>query len=313
MSSSCELPALSTHGTKPTRAPLSGCKAAVLACALTWPMSQAHAEEGFSPDPFASSGDSLLNSPDKPYRVRLNAELGIFGLAAHTIQFGKDGTKLDYVADGAQDNLYTFARASAEISRGRHNVILLFQPLKIETRELLSADLVVDEQLFPAGSVVNFTYGFPFYRVSYLYDLWANPKDELSVGGSLQIRNATIEFESGDGTLLRTNRDVGPVPILKARLHKTLSRGHWVGAEADAFYAPVRYLNGDDDSDVVGAIADVSVRGGVELRPGVEAFLNLRYVGGGGSGTSADDEGPGDGYTDNWIHLVALSLGFTLK
>jgi hypothetical protein len=85
-----------------------------------------------------------------------------------------------------------------------------------------------------------------------------------------------------------------------------------VGAEVDGFYAPIRFINGGT-SDVEGAILDASVRGGVHLTPGVDTFLNLRYLGGGSSGTSTSSREPGDGFTDNWLHFVSLTLGFTLR
>ncbi len=128
---------------------------------------------------------------------------------------------------------------------------------------------------------------------------------------SLQVRDATIEFESTDGTRFRSNRNVGPVPILKARWRRGLGGGWWAGAEADGFYAPISYINGSDN-EVVGAIADISLRGGLRLTSGVEWFLNVRYLGGGAVGTSdrAPTE-PGDGYVRNWLHFLTVSLGAT--
>lgn len=45
------------------------------------------------------ASDSRLNAPDRRYAVRLDAEIGFLAPLAHTIQFGKDGTVFDYVAD----------------------------------------------------------------------------------------------------------------------------------------------------------------------------------------------------------------------
>jgi hypothetical protein len=41
----------------------------------------------------------------------------------------------------------------------------------------------------------------------------------------------------------------------------------------------------------------------------VDAFLNLRYIGGGAKGTSSGSKGPGDGFTANWLHFVTVTLG----
>ena len=42
------------------------------------------------------------------------------------------------------------------------------------------------------------------------------------------------------------------------------------------------------------------------------AFLGLRYLGGGASGTGTPD-GTGDGYTENWLHFLTLTMGFRVR
>lgn len=249
-------------------------------------------------------------TPLQPEPVRLVAEAGYLAVLSHHIQFGRSGSDIDYRSDGGQDVLFPFLRFGAEIApSARHRVVLLYQPLALESRALHSRDLVVDDLTFPAGTATIFRYGFPFWRGSYLYDFDTDPRDELALGLSLQVRDATIEFESIDGTRFRSNRDVGPVPILKARWRQGVSGNWWLGAEIDGFYAPISYLNGSDE-EVVGAIADASVRGGLRLEGGTELFVNVRYLGGGAKGSSerAPTE-PGDGYVRNWIHFLTVTLG----
>ena len=39
-------------------------------------------------------------------------------------------------------------------------------------------------------------------------------------------------------------------------------------------------------------------------------FNRMRLdLGGGAVGTNEDDEGPGDGYTRNWLHFLTVTLG----
>ena len=45
-----------------------------------------------------------------------------------------------------------------------------------------------------------------------------------------------------------------------------------VGFEADGAYAPIKYINGDS-SDVIGALLDASVRGGLILNDGTEVLF----------------------------------------
>jgi hypothetical protein len=236
-------------------------------------------------------------------------ELGFLAVAGHRIQFSRDGTYFNYPEDGGQDVLFPFARLSLDLALGeRHKLVLLYQPLSLVAQESLKRNLMVDGIPFTAGTPMRFTYKFPFWRASWLYDFATGPETELAVGISLQIRNATIEFESLDGTQLRSTRDIGPVPILKTSLRRVYASGLWLGLEADGFYAPVSYINGSDE-EVVGAILDASGRVGLRHKTG-ESFFSLRYLGGGAVGSSTDRKGPGDGYVRNWLHFFTLSLGF---
>jgi hypothetical protein len=101
------------------------------------------------------------------------------------------------------------------------------------------------------------------------------------------------------------------VPVLKARGRYTFDNGVWLGTEIDGFYAPISYLNGSDE-EVTGAILDASLRAGLPvLRGRGETFLNVRYLGGGAVGTSSDSVDPGDGFVENWLHFITVSLGAT--
>lgn len=258
--------------------------------------------------------DSVINRPEAPVEVRLHAEIGFLAPLYHVIQFGQDGTLLDYVAVGGQDNLFPYTRWSGDLYLGRERrniVTLLYQPLDLRTSVYLQRDLVVTDETFTEGTPMELRYGFSFWRGSWMYDVLPADDHELGLGVSLQIRNATIDFTSADGEQRRSFRDIGPVPVLKARWRKDFD-GHWfLGSEIDGFYAPISYLNGDDN-DVVGAIVDWSVRGGTELLRGTETFLAVRWIGGGSVGTS-DDPTYGDGYTRNWLHFGTVSLGATLR
>lgn len=263
--------------------------------------------------PAAPSAPPVMPEPAGPfYRVRAVAELGFLAVLSHKIQFGKDGTYFDYVREGGQDNLYSVGRLSLELElKRRHTFIFLYQPLDLVTNVTLQRDARLAGSDFPQGTPVETRYAFPFYRASYLYDLVKSPKHELSVGLSLQIRNATIDFKSQDGKIFTSNRDIGPVPILKSRGRYTFDRGAFVGYEVDGFYAPISVINGSDN-EVIGAIVDLSLRGGVALPANGEIFLNWRYLAGGSVGQS-DPEPTYDGYNKNWLHFMTVSIGASLS
>jgi hypothetical protein len=248
--------------------------------------------------------------PEPAYRLRAQAELGALAVLSHRVQFGQSGTYFNYVRRGGQDNLFFVSRFSLELNVRRHNVVFLYQPLQLDTRAQLSRDLVVDEATFARGTSVAFKYGFPFYRVSYLYDVLHDERVELAFGASAQIRNATIEFAEIGGSKLKSYRDIGLVPLLKARGTYTLPSGVFFGFEIDGIYAPIRGANGSDN-EVTGALLDASLRAGVRWLDRSRLFFNVRYLGGGATGQS-DPETFSDGRTRNWLHVLTFSLGADL-
>ena len=260
----------------------------------------------------------FFNSPDSFFGFESSVEIGFFGFFYHKIQFSESGTYFDYVKDGGQDVWFPFRRLSGDILLGsRHRLVFLVQPIDIRTEVRLSSDLTVDDETYPSDTNMELRYGFDFYRLSYLYDFFKDPRNELAVGASLQIRDAVIVFApKSDETLeLRSERNVGPVPALKFRAKYYLSDFVWLGTEIDGIYAAGRGVTGSTEvsTDFVGAIIDASLRAGFTPRPPVDVFLNLRYIGGGAEGTDTDDPGPGDGYVKNWLHAFSVSLGVTVR
>jgi len=245
------------------------------------------------------------------FEFRSVAELGFVGVLGHKIQISNNGTYFDYKKYGGQDVLFPVSRLSLELDfKNRNTLFFLYQPLRLETQTLLAEELVVDSLTFPAGTGVDLLYNFPFYRISYLRELLPNnEKYSLGIGASVQVRNATITFESTDGALFRTNRDLGVVPIIKTRFKAQLTDWLYTEFEADGFYAPISYLNGSDN-DVIGAILDASLRTGLKINDPINVFFNIRYLGGGGVGTGDVEFGePGDGYLKNWLNLLTVSAG----
>jgi len=258
--------------------------------------------------------DLLLNPAGRNWRIRGAAELGFAGVLAHTIQFGEDGTELDYVKEGGQDVLFPFARFQAELELWqRLNISFLYQPLRLQTEPVFPEDERIDGLDFPAGTPMDLDYNFGFYRLSFQYDFFRAPDQDLAIGLSAQIRNATISFTSADGTLRRSTRDIGFVPIIKVEGRYTFQNGFFMGAEVDGFYAWGRYVSGSRN-DFDGLIVDASLRAGLPVRPVGELYLNLRYLGGGARGTDETPDQPWqDGYTNNWLHTMTLSLGILVR
>jgi len=256
--------------------------------------------------------ESLLNKEDAGYSLNLYAESGFFGVAHHTIQFGENGTRFDYKEDGNQDVLFPFARYTAALTLfNNHSFYFLYQPLEIVTDAKLKKDTTFQDVTFREGTPVVVTYGFSFYRASYVWYFLKDGFNELGAGLSLQIRNASIRFKAVDGTNLSVNENIGPVPIIKLAGKYGFDNGFWAGFETDGFYASSAIFNGSK-YPFEGAIFDTSLRAGLKMKNGLNPYLNLRYLGGGGKGTSRGEDSQGDGYTNNWLHTFSVSLGILI-
>jgi hypothetical protein len=254
-----------------------------------------------------------LNPAGRFWAVRASAEIGVLSVLSHTIQLSQTGSTIDYVREGGQDNLALFARFSAELELNHHhNFVFLYQPLDLRTQVRVERDLLINNVSFARGTGLDLRYGFDFYRLSYAYDFFADPNQELSVGLTFQLRNAAISFTSTDGVNRILNNNVGLVPALKARGRYTFRSGAFMGFEVDGIYASIPGLNGSD-IPVEGAILDGSLRAGLRLWGPTEVFVNLRYIGGGSRGVGRDPMPPGDGYVNNWLHTMALSIGANLR
>ena len=249
-------------------------------------------------------------TPDDEFGLRASIELGFLAVLAHELQLGLDGTRLDYPTDFNQSNLFLFTRVSADFDIWRQHILtFVYQPIDIETRSSVPREVRIDGLVFPQGTPVRARYGFPFYRFGWAFDVLEGRNEELAFGLGLQIRNATIEFQSTDGELYRTRTDVGPVPLLRARGRFALTPSWFFAFDVDGFYAFIPGLNGSDNT-VEGAILDASVRIGWRFLPHVDAFLNVRYIGGGAAG-QGDVTATSDGFQRNWLHFLAISLGTT--
>jgi len=264
---------------------------------------------------FASenSGESLLNSGESWYRLNLSAESGMLIINSHIIQFGQTGTRFDYKEEGNQDVLFPFLRFTASLRLFEtHSVVFLYQPLDINTKAVAERDLAFYTTTFLTGTVLNVKYGFSFYRMSYVWYFLKDGNNELGIGLSLQLRNASIIFEAADGSDIIINENVGPVPIIKVAGNYEFENGVWVGLDADGFYAAGEVFNGAS-YPFEGAIWDISARCGIKLKNGISPFLNLRYLGGGARGTSQGEDARGDGYTENWLDTYSITLGVNIN
>ena len=147
----------------------------------------------------ACIGTVAAEEEERPdIEVSATAEMGVVRPLVHDIQIGEDGYRLDYVQEGGQELLLPFYRFEVDgVIRGRHEVSLLYQPLTLTTRTRVDNDggILIDDINFADNTPLDLQYGFDFYRGTYRYRVVDREEMNFSIGGALQIRNASIIFD----------------------------------------------------------------------------------------------------------------------
>jgi hypothetical protein len=264
-----------------------------------------------------------INSEDSPIQFFFETERGIISILSHTYQVGADeGEDFNFRTQGGQEILYPFERYAigAELFDA-HRVVFTYQPLQLVTNVTFREEVTIDGIRFPKNTPMELSYGFPFYRLTYTYDLLKDDPDRvLGVGGALQLRNASIKFEAlqdtGEEKNLAVSQNLGPVPAISIYSRWNLPSGLILSADITGLYTNLAFINGADFA-FEGSILDASLRAGYELANGSEVFGNLRFFGGTAKGKSEYPDtfwtkSEGD-FTKNNIASMTVSLGAALR
>ncbi len=257
---------------------------------------------------FASQNQSIINEEDSPVQFFVDYEKGFVSVLSHTIQISKTSPEFNYVTQGGQDILFPFERINVgAVINDRHRVSFLYQPLEINTVVNLdpSANVKINDKAFDGTTELK--YSFPFWRISYSYDLLEDKDVTLGVGAALQIRNASIVFKSTDGSENNVSQNVGLVPALHIYSMWKTPVGINLSADLTGIYASSKIINGAT-YEFEGSILDASLRAGYRLKNNVEMFGNFRFLGGTSNGTNAEGE-----FTANNLATVSSTIGITIR
>lgn len=267
---------------------------------------------------FIFAQSTFINDEDSSVEFFIETEQGFISIINHSIQIGDPGSLFNYRTQGGQEILFPFERYTVGATLfDAHRISYTYQPLEIITNVTFRGDIEIDGVTFTSGTPMELKYGFPFYRVTYTYDIFKDdPNRVLGLGGALQIRNASITFKSLDGSLLTTSQNLGLVPALALYSRYEFPFGLILTAEATGIYASSAFINGAD-FEFEGSILDASLRMGYRMRNGSELFGNIRFFGGTANGISEYDDSfwtkSQEDFTSNSIASLTISFGATLK
>lgn len=263
---------------------------------------------------------SASAQPAPPVQASFETELGAVKVLSHTYRVGPlaSSTNFDFVNQGGQEILFPFQRymAAATFS-GRHKLDFIYQPFELATEADFPSAVTVDTKTFIGPT--KLTYSFPFYRATYQYRFLAGEAGWLAGGAAIQLRNASIRFESLPGApspQLAVSQNLGVVPALALSGRLNLGGTWFASFEATGIYASSALFNGANFK-FEGSILDASLRAGFAFDEHHEVFANARFFGGTASGVSqyprstwTDSISP---ETENRLATVALTLGLTMR
>ncbi|MFP4363831.1 MAG: hypothetical protein ACLFR1_08165 [Spirochaetia bacterium] len=259
---------------------------------------------------------SLISAQEDWYSASFEAEAGIISVLYHTLQLGENGTVFNFRTQGGQEILFPYERYAFELGLfQRHRILFLYQPLTITTEPVFREPVTVDGVTFPANTSMRATYGFPFWRTTYVYDFIDSNTLTLSAGLALQLRNASIVFASQDGTLQTVSQNLGPVPAIVIAGEYRNESGFFIAGEATGLWASSAIINGAD-FEFEGSILDASLRPGFSFTP-ADVYFGLRFIGGTAVGTSEYENAQWTAsrqqYTANRLSTLSLTIGTRLR
>ena len=257
----------------------------------------------------------------------VETEQGAIAILSHTYQNGEapDGgnsTVFDFRNQGGQELLSPFSRytVGATIAKN-HRIWFTYQPLLLETNVTFKENVTVgvttsgSDMVYVEGTPMKLLYSFPFYRMSYTYDLLSTYENAtLGLGVVVQIRNASIRFEALDGSQeLYVSQNLGVVPALAVYSEYRFPFGLTLSADIAGIYASSAFFNGAD-FEFEGSILDASLRASYDLGNGYSLFGNARFFGGTSNGVSQYDDNDvwtvsSYEYTQNNIATITASVG----
>jgi hypothetical protein len=152
-------------------------------------------------------------------------------------------------------------------------------------------DILFNDDLFDANTLLNGTYKFNSYRLTYRYDIVNNPKLIFGLGFTAKIRDASIGLSSEGKTSVKTN--VGFVPIINFRLWWKPTEKFGILLDGDALAAPQ------------GRAEDIQLAATYAISDNLGIRAGYRILEGG-----ADN---GEVYNFSLFHYASVGLTYTFK
>ncbi len=173
----------------------------------------------------------------------------------------------------------------------RHYVGLLYAPLTIKATGRLDNELRFSNILVPPNTLINASYTFNSYRLTYRYNLIHKRHLKIGLGFSAKIRDAEIAVSANSEDV--STGGLGFVPLINFK----------------AFWTPhTKYgllLWGDGFAAAQGRALDMQLAGTFNINKSFSMRLGYRLLEGGSDGSSA--------YNFILLHYASFGLSYHLN
>jgi hypothetical protein len=197
---------------------------------------------------------------------------------------GNTGTRFS-IREFDQGAFEAFRVYIGKMWNDRHELRLLYAPLKIQTSGQLNQSVNFNGKIFAPG-IVSALYKFNSYRLTYAYQFEPLNTWILKLGGTAKIRDAEVALSQGN--LSASKKNIGFVPLLNFQAQKKLSDYWKFRFDFDGLAAPQ------------GRAFDIALFLERELIPHFSVLGGYRMVEGG-----ADNDRV---YNMAWFHYAVVGL-----
>jgi hypothetical protein len=225
-------------------------------------------------------------------QVNFDLESGLVFTGYNDVRIsGDEGTFFSLKDDlTAKAKVFYRFRAGYTI-KSRHTISVLYAPLETKSEGTVANDILFEGVVFPTNTMLNGTYKFNSYRLTYRYDIVNKPRIIFGLGFTAKIRDAKISLNSPGLTSEKTN--VGFVPILNFRLLWKTTDRFGLLLDGDALDAPQ------------GRVEDVLIAATYKLSDNLNIRAGYRILEGG-----ADND---EVYNFALFHYTSVGVSYTFK
>ncbi len=167
----------------------------------------------------------------------IDIESGAVFTAYNDVQIPSDnGTKFSL-----KDDITPKTRPFYRIQLGyrfneRHNLFALYAPLTVKSSSRISRDISFQGTTFTEGSVIDATFRFDSYRLTYTYTFYRTDSLLFSAGITGKIRDAEIKLSDAEKSASRKN--TGFVPLIHVNIEWFPKNNISLMIDGDGLVAP---------------------------------------------------------------------------